>query len=55
MPLSISNITHQAALDYIEPFLQKGFSQLTTEESSELHRVSLLIQEYEKVRYPLPF
>jgi HTH-type transcriptional regulator / antitoxin HigA len=45
---------HQIALDFIEPFLKKGFANLTADEDTELYRVSMLIHEYEKVLYPLP-
>ena len=46
---------YRSALQYIEPFLQKGFDHLTPEEDEELARVSLLIQEYENIHYSLPF
>lgn len=46
---------YQAALDAIEPFLQKGFVNLTVEEDEELARMSALIEEYEAVHYPMPF
>ena len=39
----------------IEPFLQKGFNNLTVEEDEELARMSSLIEDYEAVHYPLPF
>lgn len=53
---SISNeVEYQAALDAIEPFLQKGFDNLSFEEDEELARMSGLIEEYEAVNYPLPF
>jgi HTH-type transcriptional regulator / antitoxin HigA len=42
------------ALAFIEPLLQKGFSNLTTEEDAELYRVSMLIHDYEKVHYAMP-
>ncbi|MEY4925891.1 MAG: hypothetical protein RI894_327 [Bacteroidota bacterium] len=45
---------HDAALAFIEPLLQKGFANLTTEEDAELYRVSMLIHDYEKVHYPMP-
>lgn len=53
---SISNeVEYQAALDAIEPFLLKGFDNLSFEEDEELARMSGLIEEYEAVHYPLPF
>ena len=53
---SISNeLEYQAALAAIEPFLQKGFDNLTVEEDEELARMTSLIEEYEAVHYPLPF
>ncbi len=53
---SISNESeYQAALATIEPFLQKGFDNLTSEEDEELARMTSLIEEYEAVHYPLPF
>ncbi len=52
---SISNeAEYQAALEVIEPFLQKGFDNLSFEECEELARISALIEEYEAVHYPLP-
>ena len=53
---SIANESeYQAALEAIEPFLQKGFNNLTVEEDEELARMSSLIEDYEAVHYPLPF
>jgi HTH-type transcriptional regulator / antitoxin HigA len=46
---------YRLALAAIEPLLQKGFSQLTTEEDDELARITGLIEAYESVNYPLPF
>ena len=52
---SISNETeYQAALGAIEPFLQKGFDNLSFEEYEELARMSALIEKYEAVHYPMP-
>ena len=51
----ITNKTeHQAALNYIEPLLKKGFDNLSAAEDADLYRVSMLIHEYQKVHYPLP-
>ena len=53
---SITNeVEYQAVLEAIEPFLQKGFDNLTVEEDDELARMSALIEEYEAVHYPMPF
>jgi HTH-type transcriptional regulator/antitoxin HigA len=55
----IEKITSQAdyrlALAVIEPFLKKGFDALTPEEDDELARISMLIEQYEAVHYPMPF
>jgi antitoxin component HigA of HigAB toxin-antitoxin module len=51
----ISNETeYRLALAAIEPFLQKGFSQLTTEEDETLAHLTDLIEAYESVHYSLP-
>ena len=53
---SISNESeYQAALAVIEPFLQKGFDNLTIEEDEVLANVTSLIEDYEAVQFPLPF
>jgi HTH-type transcriptional regulator / antitoxin HigA len=46
---------YQIALSAIEPFLQKGFANLSTEEDDELARVSALINAYEVIHYAMPF
>lgn len=46
---------YQAALAAIEPYLQKGFANLSQEEDEELARISSLIEEYEAFAYPMPF
>jgi HTH-type transcriptional regulator / antitoxin HigA len=52
----ISNETeYRLALAAIEPLLQKGFSQLTTDEDVELAAITALIEAYESAHYPLPF
>ena len=52
---SISNESeYQAALAVIEPFLQKGFDNLTFEEDEDLARMTAFIEDYEAVHYPLP-
>jgi HTH-type transcriptional regulator / antitoxin HigA len=50
-----SEIDYKDALGAIETFLQKGFNELTDSENKELQRISLLIEKYEMVHYPLPF
>ncbi len=55
----ISKITNEAeykkALEPIEAFIKKGFNKLTDAETMELQRISLLVEKYEAVQYPLPF
>ena len=55
----MSNIStdkeYRLALDAIEPFLKKGFSQLTVQEEEELIHITKLIAEYEAQHYHLPF
>lgn len=52
----INNETeYRFALAMIEPFLKKGFEQLMPEEDEELGHISMLIEEYESIHYPLPF
>jgi HTH-type transcriptional regulator / antitoxin HigA len=46
---------YQIALAAIEPFLQKGFANLSKEEDDELARVSALINAYEAIHYAMPF
>jgi len=50
-----NNAAYKEALQAIEVFLQKGFDKLTEPETFELQRISLLIEKYEAVHYPLPF
>lgn len=53
---TLSNETeYHAALAEIEPLLQKGFDNLSIEEEDKLEYISKLIEDYEKVYYPLPF
>jgi HTH-type transcriptional regulator/antitoxin HigA len=55
----ISKITSESdyrlALATIEPYLQKGFAQLTAEEDNELARITALIETYEAAHYAMPF
>ncbi len=46
---------YQNALAAIEPFLQKGFANLSVEEDEELARTTHLIDAYEAVHYAMPF
>ncbi len=46
---------YQNALAAIEPFLQKGFANLSVEEDEELARITHLIDAYEVVHYAMPF
>ncbi len=46
---------YQNALAAIEPFLQKGFANLSVTEDVELARLTALIDAYEAVHYALPF
>jgi antitoxin component HigA of HigAB toxin-antitoxin module len=54
--LKIVNISkereYRQALAAIEPFLKKGFAELSTQEDEELARISALIEAYENVHYP---
>lgn len=54
--VEITNETeYRKALEIIEPFLLKGFDNLTEEEELELHRMSLLIEAYEDIHYMVSF
>jgi len=56
MITKITNETdYQHAMQAIEVFLQKGFDKLSEAETLELQRISLLVEKYEAVQYPLPF
>lgn len=50
-----SESDYLAALAAIEPFLQKGFDNLNTDEDKELARITALIDAYEAIYYPMPF
>jgi HTH-type transcriptional regulator / antitoxin HigA len=54
-PIISNESDYRLALAALEPLLQKGFSQLTTEEDAALVRVTALIEAYESAHYPLPF
>jgi len=56
MTIKINNETeYKSALESIEIYLQKGFDNLNDIETKELQRISILIEAYEEVNYPLPF
>jgi len=56
MITQINNETeYKMALEYIEIYLQKGFDKLTEIETNELQQISILIEKYEAIYYPLPF
>ena len=42
---------YRQALAAIEPFLKKGFAELSTQEDEELARISALIEAYENIHY----
>lgn len=46
---------YRIALAEIEPLLKKGLDNLSPEEDTQLEYISKLIEDYEKVYYPLPF
>ena len=46
---------YRSALATIEPFLLKGFAQLSPEEDATLVEMTQLIEAYEATHYPLPF
>ena len=55
MIFTISNeLEYDAALASIEPFIQKGISNLSLTEMEELHHINVVIDEYENIYHPLP-
>jgi HTH-type transcriptional regulator / antitoxin HigA len=55
MILSIDNQSqYEAAMAEIEVFLAKGSAALTEPELAELQRLSMLVEKYEDVHYPMP-
>jgi HTH-type transcriptional regulator / antitoxin HigA len=56
MKTQINNeIGYKSALEAVENYLQKGFDKLNESETIELQQISLLIEKYEALHYPLPF
>jgi len=51
----INEIDYKKTLEIIETYLQKGFDNLNEEETKELQRISLLVEKYEAIFYPMPF
>ncbi|MFZ4544435.1 MAG: helix-turn-helix domain-containing protein [Saprospiraceae bacterium] len=43
------------ALNEIEPYLQKGFANLSEDEDEYLAQITAMIANYESDKYPLPF
>jgi HTH-type transcriptional regulator/antitoxin HigA len=46
---------YKKALSQIEVYLSKGFENLLESETNELQRLSLLVEKYESIHYPIPF
>jgi len=52
---TIANHTdYQITMAEIEKYLQKGFSNLTANDEEELGRLSIMVQQYEAVHFPVP-
>jgi HTH-type transcriptional regulator/antitoxin HigA len=49
-----TNQHYQQAMEEIEVFLAKGSAALTEPELAELQRLSMLVERYEDVHYPMP-
>ncbi|WP_345263122.1 helix-turn-helix domain-containing protein [Nibrella viscosa] len=49
-----TNEEYQLATKAIEELLSKGFDRLSDAETAELQRLSLLVEKYEDVHYPMP-
>ena len=49
-----TNSQYHTALATIESYIEKGFKNLTRRESSELQKISALVEEYEMQKYPMP-
>ncbi len=45
---------YKRALAEIETFLQKGFSNLTKSETTQLDNLSKNVEKYERLKYPMP-
>ncbi|GAA4445942.1 hypothetical protein GCM10023189_00490 [Nibrella saemangeumensis] len=49
-----TNEEYQLAAEAIEELLSKGFDRLSITETAELQRLSLLVEKYEDIHYPMP-
>ena len=45
---------YQLAIEQIEVYIKKGFSNLSTEETNKLQAVSTMVADYEREFYPVP-
>jgi HTH-type transcriptional regulator/antitoxin HigA len=49
-----TNHQYQQAMEEIEVFLAKGSARLSDPELAELQRLSMLVEKYEDLHYPMP-
>ena len=49
-----TNSQYHTALAAIEAFIEKGFSNLTKSETTQLENLSKNVEEYESHKYPMP-
>lgn len=49
-----TNSQYHTALAGIERFIEKGFKNLTKHETDELQKLSVVVEEYELRKYPMP-
>jgi HTH-type transcriptional regulator/antitoxin HigA len=49
-----SELAYEKAIAQIEVYLQKGFANLTTEETAQLQEISQCVATYEREYYPMP-
>lgn len=54
MPRINNEQEYQLAIDQIEVYLSKGFSNLSIEETNKLQAVSTMVADYERETYPVP-
>ena len=45
---------YQMAIDQIEVYLSKEFSNLSIQETNKLHAITTMVADYERVFYPIP-
>lgn len=45
---------YHTAMAEIETYLQKGFSRLTKKEDQRLHELSIAVEAWEMIEYPMP-